>query len=44
MEDEDIFKDTSETVRKALVEVHAKSDQKTKVAQEAFQIALNKLI
>ncbi|MAY82870.1 MAG: amino acid dehydrogenase [Flavobacteriales bacterium] len=44
MQDEDIFKDTSETVKKALEEVHSKSNDKQRIAQTAFQLALNKLM
>lgn len=42
--DEGIFKDTSETIKKALADTHAKNAGKTKVAKTAFEIALNKLI
>lgn len=44
MQDEDIFSDTSNTVKKALETVYKKSSDKKKIAQTAFQIALNKLI
>jgi glutamate dehydrogenase/leucine dehydrogenase len=44
MQDEDIFKDTSETVKKALEEVYDQSKDKQRIAQTAFQLALNKLI
>jgi glutamate dehydrogenase/leucine dehydrogenase len=44
MSDESIFKDTSHTIRKAIEEVYQSSPNKTKIAKEAFTIALNKLI
>jgi len=44
MMDVDIFKDTSNTVREALLEVNKKSNSKIEVAQNAFEIALQKLI
>ncbi len=44
MTDEGIFKDTSETIRKALVEVHQKNSSKTKMSKTAFEIALQELI
>lgn len=42
--DEGIFKDTSNTIKKALEATHAKNTGKTKIAKTAFEIALNKLI
>ena len=42
--DEAIFKDTSETIRKALVAVHGKSNEKLNIAATAFEIALSKLV
>lgn len=44
MNDKGIFEDTSTTIKKALEEVHQKSQEKTKIAKTAFTIALNKLI
>lgn len=44
MMDEDIFKDTSMTIKKALEEVYQKSSDKRGIAKTAFSIALNKLI
>ncbi len=44
MEDEAIFKDTSEIIKKALEEVYSKSSDKTNIANTAFEIALNKLL
>jgi glutamate dehydrogenase/leucine dehydrogenase len=42
--DEAIFEDTSETIRKALVAVHEKSNEKLNIAATAFEIALSKLV
>lgn len=42
--DEGIFSDTSETIKKAMVDTHQKNSGKTKIAKSAFEIALNKLI
>ncbi len=42
--DEDIFKDTSLTIRKALNKAFAKSASKTKIAKTAFEIALKELV
>jgi glutamate dehydrogenase/leucine dehydrogenase len=39
-----IFKDTSETIRKALVDTHARNSSKTGIAKTAFEIALKQLI
>src|SRR5690554_6566557 len=44
MEDRGIFEDTSNTIKKAIEEVHSKSTEKTKIAKTAFTIALNKII
>jgi glutamate dehydrogenase/leucine dehydrogenase len=44
MEDEAIFKDTSDIIKKALEEVYSKSTDKTNIANTAFEIALNKLL
>lgn len=42
--DELIFKDTSDTIERALIRSHEKSSEKTKIAKTAFEIALNQLI
>ncbi|MCB9187881.1 MAG: amino acid dehydrogenase [Flavobacteriales bacterium] len=42
--DELIFKDTSDTIERALIRSHEKSNEKTKIAKTAFEIALNQLI
>ncbi|MEZ4921997.1 MAG: Glu/Leu/Phe/Val dehydrogenase dimerization domain-containing protein [Crocinitomicaceae bacterium] len=42
--DEGIFKDTSETIKKAMVDTHKKNSNKTNIAKSAFEIALNKLV
>jgi Arc/MetJ-type ribon-helix-helix transcriptional regulator len=42
--DEGIFKDTSDTIKKALADTHTKNDSKNNIAKTAFEIALNKLI
>jgi glutamate dehydrogenase/leucine dehydrogenase len=42
--DEAIFNDTSETIYKALKKVHKRNPEKTKIAQTAFEIALEQLI
>jgi len=44
MQDEAIFKDTSETIKKALQKTHKKSQAKTKICSTAFEIALKQLI
>ncbi len=44
MSDQDIFDDTSQTIKKAIQEVHIKSSSKVGIAKAAFSIALNKLI
>lgn len=44
MDDRGIFEDTSNTIKKAIEEVHSKSTEKTKIAKTAFTIALNKII
>jgi glutamate dehydrogenase/leucine dehydrogenase len=44
MTDEDIFKDTSNVIRKALKEVHKKNPTKTGISETAFEIALKQLI
>jgi len=42
--DEGVFNDTSATIRKALVETHAKNGSKTGIAKAAFEIALGQLV
>jgi len=42
--DEGIFNDTSETIKKAMVEAHRKNPSKTGIAKAAFEIALNQLV
>ena len=44
MQDEAIFKDTSETIRRALQKAHDKNSNKTEICKTAFEIALNQLI
>jgi glutamate dehydrogenase/leucine dehydrogenase len=44
MQDEAIFKDTSETIRKALVKTFEKNKSKTEICKTAFEIALKQLI
>lgn len=44
LNDVEIFKDTSETIRKALADTHAKNKNKTGIAKAAFEIALKQLI
>lgn len=44
MMDEDIFQDTSNTIKQALEEVYKTNPNKTGIAKAAFSIALNKLI
>jgi hypothetical protein len=43
MRDAAIFADTSETIRKALAEVHAASPGKTGLTAAAFRVALERL-
>jgi len=42
--DEGIFNDTSETIKKAMVEAHRKNPSKTGISKAAFEIALNQLV
>ena len=42
--DEGIFKDTSDTIKKAMEDTKVKCTGNTKIAKTAFEIALNKLI
>ena len=44
MTDEAIFKDTSNTIRKALENIHNKDQSKTDISASAFEIALKQLI
>lgn len=44
LKDEVIFADTSERIKNALVDSHAKNDSKLNIAKTAFSIALNKLV
>ncbi|MCH3884601.1 Glu/Leu/Phe/Val dehydrogenase dimerization domain-containing protein [Tenacibaculum aquimarinum] len=44
MIDQDIFDDTSETIRKALVKTHQKNNSKQEICKTAFEIALKQLI
>jgi glutamate dehydrogenase/leucine dehydrogenase len=44
MQDEAIFNDTSETIRKALVKTFEKNNSKTEICKTAFEIALKQLI
>ena len=44
MTDEAIFADTSEIIKKALQKTFEKSNQKTKISETAFEIALQQLI
>jgi glutamate dehydrogenase/leucine dehydrogenase len=44
VEDKAIFEDASAVIKKALEHVHHKNNSKTKIAQTAFEIALEQLI
>jgi len=44
MTDEAIFKDTSETIRKAIKDVHDHNTAKTHISETAFEIALKQLV
>jgi glutamate dehydrogenase/leucine dehydrogenase len=44
MDDESIFNDISQTIRKALVKTHALHQKKTGIAQSSFEIALKQLV
>lgn len=44
MTDEAIFDDTSDTIKKAIANVHAKNAAKTGISHTAFEIALNQLV
>src|SRR5690554_6535957 len=44
MTDENIFKDTSDTIRRALLKTHQLSDKKTQISKRAFEVALKQLV
>jgi hypothetical protein len=44
VEDKAIFEDASNIIKNALVKVHQKNTNKTKIAQTAFEIALQQLV
>jgi glutamate dehydrogenase/leucine dehydrogenase len=44
MIDKEIFKDTSNTIKRALIKTHAKNSNKTEICKTAFEIALKQLI
>jgi hypothetical protein len=44
IEDESIFKDTSETIKKAMENVFAKNPNSKNISKTAFEIALKQLI
>ena len=44
MTDEAVFKDASDTIKKALKDVHAKNSNKTGISFTAFEIALSQLV
>ncbi|AWI25557.1 Glu/Leu/Phe/Val dehydrogenase dimerization domain-containing protein [Flavobacterium pallidum] len=44
MTDEAIFLDTSETIRKAIANVHSKNPRKTNISAAAYEIALSQLL
>ena len=44
MEDEAIFKDTSDIIKQALINTHNKNNSKTSISKTAFEIALNQLV
>jgi glutamate dehydrogenase/leucine dehydrogenase len=44
MTDEDIFNDTSETIRKAIANVYAQNESKLNISHTAFEIALKQLV
>ncbi|MBE2246343.1 MAG: amino acid dehydrogenase [Candidatus Competibacteraceae bacterium] len=43
MSDEDIFNDTSETIKQALIEIYHRNKNKTRLAATGFEIALSQL-
>ena len=44
MVDKEIFEDTSNTIKNALIKTHAKNSNKTEICKTAFEIALKQLI
>jgi len=44
MTDQAIFNDTSDTIKNALIQSHAKNNNKKNIAKTAFEIALNQLV
>ncbi len=44
IQDKEIFEDTSEIIKNALIKAHNVSPEKTKIAKTAFEIALNQLV
>ena len=42
--DEAIFNDVSETIKNALIRTHAANKNKTKIAQSAFNLAMDELL
>lgn len=44
VEDKAIFEDASNIIKNALIKVHQKNKEKTKIAQTAFEIALQQLV
>jgi len=44
VDDNAIFEDASTIIKNALVKVHQKNSGKTKIAQNAFEIALQQLV
>ena len=44
MEDEAIFKDTSDIIKEALKNTHSNNNSKTSISKTAFEIALNQLL
>lgn len=44
LQDKDIFEDTTQVIKEALLATHAKNPTKTNIAKTAFEIALNKLL
>ena len=44
MEDEAIFKDTSDIIKQALKNTHSNNNSKTSISKTAFEIALNQLV
>jgi glutamate dehydrogenase/leucine dehydrogenase len=44
LEDEAIFKDTSNIIKEALIKSHTKNSSKYQIAKTAFEIALNQLV